>query len=154
MKPDSKLARLVKPTLVIVVLAAIAGAVFIWGPRLLDRGDAGLVMSGTVEATEAQLGFQSAGRIESLEPREGEAVKPGAELGRLDRSETLARREQALAQTFAAQTVLRELQSGFRAEEVAQGQAALAAAAERLADTRRDMERAKRLFEGGAVGAE
>ena len=154
MKQDSKLARIVKPALIIVVLAAIAGAAFLWGPRLLDRGDTGLVMSGTVEATEAQLGFQSAGRIESLKPREGEAVKPGDELCRLDRSEMLARREQALAQASAAQAVLRELQSGFRGEEVAQGRAALAAAAERLADTRRDMERAKRLFEGGAVGAE
>ena len=154
MKSESTLARLVKPALIIVVLAAIAGAAFLWGPQLLDGGDTGLVMSGTVEATEAQLGFQSAGRIESLKPREGEAVKPGDELGRLDRSEMLARRDQAEAQTTAAQAVLRELQSGFRGEEVAQGKAALAAAADRLADTRRDVDRAKRLFEGGAVGAE
>ncbi|MBE0549931.1 MAG: HlyD family efflux transporter periplasmic adaptor subunit, partial [Rubrivivax sp.] len=66
----------------------------------------------------------------------------------------LARREQALAQVAAAQALLRELQSGFRGEEVAQGRAALAAAADRLADSKRDVERAQRLFEGGAVGAE
>ena len=154
MKPESTLARFVKPALIIAVLAAIAVAAYLWLPRLLDRGNTGLVMSGTVEATEAQLGFQSAGRIEVLKPREGEAVKSGDELGRLDRSEMLARREQAMAQTLSAQAVLRELQSGFRGEEVAQGKAALAAAAKRLADTRRDVERAGRLFEGGAVGAE
>lgn len=154
MKPDSTLARFLKPALIIVVLAAIAAAAYLWLPRLLDRGETGLVMSGTVEATEAQLGFQSAGRIEVLKPREGETVKAGDELSRLDRSEMLARREQAVAQTFAAKAALRELQSGFRGEEVAQGKAALAAADERLADTRRDVDRAKRLFEGGAVGAE
>jgi len=154
MKPTSRAARIVKPILIVAALAAIAGLAFLFAPRLLDRGETGLVASGTVEATEAQLGFQSAGRIESLVPREGETVKAGEELGRLDRTEMLARRDQALAQTAAAQALLRELQSGFRGEEVAQGRAALAVAADRLADTRRDVERAKRLFEGGAVGAE
>ena len=154
MKPTSSTARIVKLTLIIAALSAVAGLAFLFAPRFLDRGETGLIASGTVEATEAQLGFQSAGRIESIKPREGETVKAGDELGRLDRTEMLARRDQALAQTVAAQAVLRELQSGFRGEEVAQGRAALAVAAERLADTRRDVERAKRLFEGGAVGAE
>lgn len=146
--------RIVKPLLTVVVLAAVAAGAWLAAPHFLDGGETGLIASGTVEATETQLGFLSAGRIESLAPREGEAVKPGAELGRLDRSELLARREQALAQVATAQALLRELQSGFRGEEVAQGRAALAAAADRLADTRRDVERAQRLFEGGAVGAE
>lgn len=151
MKPNP---RIVKPILIVAVLAAIAAGAWLVAPRLLGGGETGLVASGTVEATEVQLGFQSAGRIESLVPREGDAVKAGAELGRLDRSELLARREQALAQVAAAQALLRELQSGFRGEEVAQGRAALAAAADRLADTKRDVERAHRLFDGGAVGAE
>ncbi len=151
MKPA---ARFVKPMLIIAALAAIAVTAWLVAPRYLGGGETGLIASGTVEATEAQLGFQSAGRIETLVPREGEAVKAGAELGRLDRSELLARREQALAQVAAALALLRELQSGFRGEEVAQGRAALAAAADRLADTQRDVERAQRLFEGGAVGAE
>lgn len=151
MKPT---ARFVKPILIIVVLAALAVTAWFVVPRFLDDGETGLVASGTVEAIEAQLGFQSAGRIESLAQREGETVEAGAELGRLDRSELLARREQALAQVAAAQALLRELQSGFRGEEVAQGRAALSAAADRLADSKRDVERARRLFEGGAVGAE
>lgn len=151
MKPT---ARFVKPILIIVVLAALAVTAWFVVPRFLDDGETGLVASGTVEAIEAQLGFQAAGRIESLAPREGETVEAGAELGRLDRGELLARREQALAQVAAAQALLRELQSGFRGEEVAQGRAALSAAADRLADSKRDVERARRLFEGGAVGAE
>ncbi|MDQ2930181.1 MAG: efflux RND transporter periplasmic adaptor subunit [Gemmatimonadota bacterium] len=154
MKADSGLARIVRPALIIIVLAAIAGAAWLWLPRVFNRGETGLVASGTVEATEAQLGFQSSGRIEKLESREGETVEAGEEMGRLDRNEMLARREQAVAQTAAAKAVLSELQSGFRSEEVAQGRAALAAATDRLADARRDVERSTRLFEGGAVGAE
>lgn len=154
MKPDSKISRFVKPALIIVVLAAVAGAAWLWLPGFLDRGETGLVASGTVEATEAQLGFQSAGRIEKLKPREGETVEAGEALGWLDRNEVLARREHAEAQTAAAKALLRELESGFRSEEVAQGRAALAAATDKLADTQRDLDRSKRLYEGGAVGAE
>lgn len=154
MKPTSRTARIVKAVLVIVALVLVAGLGFLFAPRFLGPAETGLVASGTVEATEAQLGFQSAGRIESLKPREGESVKAGDDLGRLDPTEMLARREQALAQVAAAQAVLRELQSGFRGEEIAQGRAALTVAAERLTDTSRDVDRAKRLFEGGAVGAE
>ena len=154
MKPDSKLARIVKPALIVTALAALAGAAWLWLPGFFKGSETGLVASGTVEATEAQLGFQSAGRIEKLAPREGKTVAAGAEMGWLDRSEMLARREQAVAQTAAAKAVLRELQSGFRGEEVAQGRAALAAATDRLTDARRDVERSKRLVEGGAVGAE
>lgn len=155
MKSDSKsLSRIVKPTLIVIALAAIAGAAWLWLPGFLNGGETGLVASGTVEATEAQLGFQSAGRIEQLKPREGETVEAGEELGWLDRNEMLARREAAVAQTAAAKALLRELESGFRSEEVAQGRAALAAATDTLADTQRDLDRSKRLFEGGAVGAE
>ena len=96
-----------------------AAAAYLLAPRILGRTEAGLAAAGTVEATEVQLGFQSAGRIESLGPREGERVKAGAVMGQLDRAEMLARRGQAQAQLASAQAVLRELQSGFRSEEVA-----------------------------------
>ena len=108
--------RNVRPVLIAAALAALAVTAWLVAPRFLDRGEAGLIASGTVEATEAQLGFQGAGRIETLVPREGEAVKAGAELGRLDRSELRARREQALAQVAAAQALLREPQSATRCE--------------------------------------
>jgi HlyD family secretion protein len=83
--------------------------------------------------------------------REGDRVAEGQELARLDRSELLARRQAAAAQAEAARAVLAELESGFRSEEIAQGRAALRAAEQRVNDTRRDLERTQRLFEGGAV---
>ena len=43
--------------------------------------------SGTVEATEADLGFQMAGRLESILVREGDSVEAGAEVAFLDREE-------------------------------------------------------------------
>jgi HlyD family secretion protein len=117
-------------------------------------GDGSLDASGTVEATDAQLGFQAAGRIDTIMVREGDRVKAGQELARLDQAELKARRQQAAAQLGAAQATLTELERGSRSEEVAQGRDQLAAANQRLTDAQRDLDRTKRLFDGGAVSRE
>jgi HlyD family secretion protein len=110
-----------------------------------------ILASGTVEATEADLGFQIPGRIEQIAVREGDTTDSLMELAWLDRTEMLARRDAASAQVAAARAVLAELRSGFRTEEVAQGRAGLRAAEQRLNNVRRDYERTKRLYDGGAV---
>ena len=73
--------------------------------------------SGTVEATEAQLGFQVPGRIEQVRAREGDRVRAGDTLAVLDRAELDARRAQAAAQLAAVRALLAEMQSGARSEE-------------------------------------
>jgi len=110
--------------------------------------------SGTVEATEAQLGFQSAGRIERILVREGDRVSAGDTLAVLDRSELLAGRAHAAAQLLAARAVLTELEAGSRSEERVQAEEALRSTRDRLEDARRDLERSQRLFEAGAVSRE
>ena len=113
-----------------------------------------LVASGTVEATEAQLGFQATGRVATLDVGEGDAVRAGDALAHLDRTELKARRAQAVAQVAVARAMLLELERGSRPEEIAQARAALGAVRERLADAERDLDRTTRLFEGGAVSRE
>jgi HlyD family secretion protein len=131
----------------LVAVAAVVALVLVFG-----GGDDGIIVSsGTVEATEADLGFQLPGRIDSIAPREGDLVAPGRELAWLDRRELLARRNAAESQRAAAAARLAELERGFRSEEIAQAREAARAAAERLADARRELERAERLFEGGAI---
>jgi HlyD family secretion protein len=114
-------------------------------------GDSVIFASGTVEAAEADLGFQIPGRIESIAVREGDAVDSSTLLASLDRTELNARLEAAEASVAAARAALSEVQTGFRSEEIAQGRAALSAADDLLANAKRDLERAERLFEGGAV---
>jgi len=117
-------------------------------------GNGGIRASGTVEATEADLGFQMAGRIDWVEPQIGDSVATGREVARLDQAELMARKRSAEAQLDAARAVLRELRTGSRPAEIAEGRAALRAAEDRLTDARRDLERAQRLFQGGAVSRE
>jgi HlyD family secretion protein len=136
---------------IVVVLIAVLLTVLrltVW--RSGDEGDV-ILASGTVEATAADLGFQVPGRIEHIAVIEGDRVTRAAELARLDRTELAARRRAAEAQVAAARAFLRELETGFRVEEISQSRSALTAAEQNLANVRRDFERTSRLYDGGAV---
>ena len=140
---------------VIIALAVIVAGFGLWFGVFRSRDDGTtLAASGTVEATEAQLGFPAAGRVDSLSVHEGDTVAARQELAWLDRTEALARLRQAQAQLDAARALLDEFERGARSEEIAQARAARDAAAEKSADARRDYERAKQLFDGGAISQE
>ncbi len=114
---------------IIVGLLAAAGLAAYVGVHILNgRGNHGMLASGTIEATEAQLGFQVPGRIDFIGGHEGDTVKQGQLLANLDTRETAARLAQARSQ--------------------------VALVALRLAEARRDLERNKTLLAGGAIGQE
>lgn len=132
----------------LLVVAAAAVAFFLWPS---GEGDGILFASGTVEATEADLGFQLPGRVEEIGSREGDEVERGAVLARLDMSELRATRDAAGAQLAAARARLTELETGARPQEVTQAEAGLRSAERRLDEARRDAQRARALHEGGAI---
>ena len=137
---------------VIVPVALLAAAGLAWA--VLRNGNAGgawLEASGTVEATEADRGFQIPGRVARVGPREGDAVAPGEDLAALDVAELAAARDAAAAQVAVARARLSELERGSREEEVAQADAAAHAAHQREEEASREADRADRLFQGGAV---
>jgi HlyD family secretion protein len=142
------------------VAAAVAGVVIVLALTswfvLRRGGDAteSITAAGTVEATEADLGFQVGGRIERIAVRDGDRVGAGQELARLESAELEARRAAAEAQVAAARAQLAELQSGARPEELRQARATEAAARERKEDAQRVLDRTRALEEGGAVSRE
>jgi membrane fusion protein YbhG len=138
--------------IVVAVLVVIAAAYLL----VFRRGAAAAEspVSGTVEATEADLGFQLPGRIATVGPHEGDRVAAGDTLALLDRRDLAARQAQARAALAAAQAVLTELERGSRREELAQAREGDSAATARLADARRDFQRTQTLFQGGAVSRE
>ena len=138
MKPNP---RVIVPLLVVVL------AVLIVVPILRRAGERGrLTASGTVEATEAQLGFPVPGRIDSIRVREGDRARAGEPLASLDRAEALARREQSAAQLAGARALLEEMERGARSEELAQARAGRDAAQQRLEDAQRDFDRSQELI--------
>ena len=141
-----------KPRIVIgaVVLSTI-GAFAIYRTTSAADNTGAILASGTVEATQAELGFQLAGRLQSLSVREGDKVSAGAELALLERDDLLAQREVAKAQVAAAQAVLSELVAGSRREEIAHARAALTVATERRNAASRDVDRLKPLADQSLI---
>src|SRR3954447_2836623 len=139
------------PIAVLLLAAAGAGA---WYLRGRSRAEAApFAASGTVEATEAQLGFQASGQVAEITVHEGDRVRAGQVLARLDAAEAQARRSQAAAQVAAARAAVAELERGSRSEEIGQARAAAAVKA-KLSDAESDFQRAKVLYEGGAISKE
>lgn len=137
---------------IVVVLLVAATATYLFAFRNASAAEP--AVSGTVEATDADLGFQVPGRIATIGPHEGDRVKAGDTLAVLDRTELAARQAQARAALDAARAGLTELERGARSEERAQAQEADSTAGARLADAQRDFERTQKLFQGGAVPRE
>ena len=113
-----------------------------------------IAASGTVEASEADLGFQVAGRIETIAAREGDDVASGSVLARLEQSELSARRAMAEAQLASARALLSELQRGARPEELQLARGAETAARQRMEEAARALERTRVLERGGAASRE
>lgn len=116
------------------------------------RGTPGeLRASGTVEATDAQLGFAAGGRIIWIGPHEGDTIRAGDVLATLDTAQAAARLAQARGQLSAARAQLLELERGSRAEEVTQARAAAQAALRSRDEAQQDLDRARRLADSNVV---
>jgi HlyD family secretion protein len=134
-----------------VVLSSIGAFAIYRTTSAADRDGAAILASGTVEATQAELGFQVSGRLESLKVREGDAVTAGIKLAKLEQFELIAQREVARAQVAAAQAGLSELLAGSRREDIAHARAVLAVATDRRDLAQRDVDRLAPLAEQSLV---
>jgi HlyD family secretion protein len=139
---------------IVIPVVALAAIAIVLRVTVFRSDAAGVSASGTVEATEARLGFQVAGRIEAVRVQEGDRVAAGDTLAVLDRAELRARHAQATASLAAARALLAELTAGSRSEERVQAQEAARAATDRLTDAERDLVRVQRLFDAGALSQE
>lgn len=80
-------------------------------------------VSGIVEADEVRVGSQIGGRVREVLVREGQSVKAGDPLVRLEEYDLGARRAEAVARLAARKAERDRLVEGFRPEEIAQAKA-------------------------------
>jgi HlyD family secretion protein len=137
--------------LLVVFMAALAGACERDAPANTLR------VSGHVEATEVQVSAEVAGRLVELRVGEGDRVKRGDVIARLDTRDTELRIAGAQAERATADAQLRLLQAGARSEDIrqaeAQVQAAVTEAAAAQAELRAadvDLERFESLLRANA----
>jgi len=118
----------------VVCLARIAVIILI--VRRAPKGTNELKVSGNIEVISVELSFKVPGRLSQRLVDEGEMLKPGQVVARLEDNELREERNARLAEQQAAKAALADLEAGSRREEIARAEAALArikAEAERLA---------------------
>ena len=150
-----------KRIVIIVVLALLIGTgLFVYlGQRKVRQGE--LYYSGTVEATQSHLAFQTGGRVLRVEVREGEAVVKDQLLAELDPAEFRSRLDQAkatlektLKNREQAETLLMVYQKTLPAEE-ARAEAGLRALKSQLKELKagsrtQEIARAKQAMQSAA----
>jgi HlyD family secretion protein len=116
-----------------------------------------LRVSGHVEATEVQVASEVGGRLVELRVAEGDRVKRGDLIARLDTRDTEIQLARARAERAAADAQLRLLQAGSRGEDIRQAQAQVeageteaAAAQAELTAAEADLERFESLLRANA----
>lgn len=107
----------------VVFLAAAAGVVY-WLTRPAPQAQA-LVLYGNVDLRQVDLAFNGNDRIAAVLVQEGDHVKKGQVLARLDTSRLQPQLAVAEAQAAAQKAVLARLQNGSRPQEIAQARANL-----------------------------
>jgi len=122
----------------ILILLPIVAVVLVLGYFYLQNRsvrDPNIIrVSGNIEITDAELSFKIPGRVEERLVSEGQEVKSGQIVARLDKAELAQEVALRKAEVQAAHAVLAELLAGSRQEEIAQAEAAVQRAQARLND--------------------
>ncbi len=131
--------------LAILLLLAVGGGWYWWSHRHAS-GNGDLVLHGNVDIRQVALAFDGSGRIAELKVEEGDLVRGGDVIGRLDTEALQLQSKAQEAVVEARRQTLLELRAGSRPEEVAQARATLAGAKADFALANLNRERTARLI--------
>lgn len=109
--------------LAVLVVAAVASYRFIRSKYQTDP--TAIRVSGNIEVTDVEVSFKIPGRVEERAVSEGETVKAGQLVARLDRNELMQEVALRRAEAGVAQAALAELLAGSRPEEIRESEAAV-----------------------------
>src|ERR1700759_5059168 len=106
-----------------LVVALIVIGVIIWWFADRHPGAQDLVLYGNVDLRQADLPFNASERVTEVLVQEGDHVKVGQLMARLDPTRIEPQVAKAEADVASQQQVVNRLRAGSRPEEVAQGRA-------------------------------
>jgi HlyD family secretion protein len=113
--------------------------------------DKTLKLSGTVEATTADLAFKTSGRLAERFVDEGASAAAGLKIAKLDDSELYQEAERLRGGAASARAVQEELEKGFRREDIARAAAAETGARSDHERAVADFQRIEALFQDGVI---
>lgn len=126
----------------------IAAGVGVWQYTVRQHSAGGpLVIYGNVDIREVNLGFRVSGKIAQVLKDEGDAVRPGELVARLDDAPYRSQVDQARGELQSLKDRLADLEAGYRKEEIAQSRANVEEAKANLANAERVFARRKELLQ-------
>ena len=149
MKPSPK-------TGVVLVLAVVAVGIATWAVlsgRLAARSAPSTVLTlyGNVDVRQVELGFRVAGRLQTVDFEEGQAVRAGTLMATLDAHPFEDELHVAEADVAAQDANLQKLLAGNRAPEIARARAAVDEATASQQNAHTSLKRAQMLLDSGAM---
>jgi HlyD family secretion protein len=124
----------------IVVVLAVAAAAFYFYRSLSRKPDNRIMVSGNIELNEVNIAFKTAGKLIERTVDEGDTVKKGQMIARLDRDQLVAQRERESASLDASESQLAQARTALQmqretlAGDLEQRRADLSANEARLAE--------------------
>ena len=100
---------------ILIVLAAVAAGVYAYS-RIGRKPDNRIMVSGNIELTEVNIAFKTAGRLIERTVDEGDSVKKGQVVARLDTAELVAQRQRQAADLASAEEQLAQAQTSLEWE--------------------------------------
>src|ERR1700687_4888441 len=98
--------------IVILLVVVAAGAGVLYSRRGASRdAENHVVISGNIELTEVNIAFKTAGRLIERNVDEGDKVKKGQVIARLDRDQLAAQREREVAGEQSAVSQMAQAQT-------------------------------------------
>jgi HlyD family secretion protein len=141
---------------IIVLVLAAAAALWLrpWETARAGAADGTLQLYGNVEIRDAALAFNGSEHVAEVLVEEGDPVKAGQVLARLQTDRLEAERDALDARLAAQQAVVDRLLAGTRPQQIAQAEAELAAAQARVDNAQRVVERLAETAASGASSAQ
>jgi HlyD family secretion protein len=99
--------------LILVLLAAAGGGAWYWFYGGMNRATDRILVSGNLELTQVDLSFKTAGRMTELAVREGQFVKKGDLIAKLDSAQLEQQLLRDQASVASAQSSLQQLQTSI-----------------------------------------
>lgn len=144
-----------------LALAGLAGGLFLasqtgWSSRnetVADGPKPALTLFGNVDIRQIALAFDGSGRVTAMQAEEGDRVRAGASLARIDTRRLVLQARQLEADIEAQRQAVLQLRNGARPEELEQARSRLAAAEAETERDRRDLSRLQDLWKRGSGSA-
>jgi HlyD family secretion protein len=102
-----------KRVLLILIIAALGTGAWMWRTGYFERNTNKILVSGNLELTEVDLSFKVAGKLTKLNVREGDWVKKGLVIARLDSAQLQQQLARDQASVANAESQYRQLQTSI-----------------------------------------